>query len=101
MLVVQGDPRLAAHRKGPFRDLFWQRNELRSSFPEPIGSKTSFGVVKTPHGGLRLRIRRLLRLETGLIFSILLFLQQNLVANGKVHPPCTETITPKLVCLPS
>ena len=35
MLVVQGDPRLAAHRKGPFWDLFWQRNELRSSQNTP------------------------------------------------------------------
>ena len=37
-------------RRGVFRGSFWQQNAFRSSFLEPIGRQTSFGVVKTLSG---------------------------------------------------
>ena len=45
----RGNARLAGRREARcwFKGPIWQTNEFRSSFPGPIGRKTSFGVVET------------------------------------------------------
>ena len=45
--VVQGVLYAKRTARGRFRGSFWQQNAFRSSFLEPIGRQTSFGVVKT------------------------------------------------------
>lgn len=79
---------------------FWQRNEFRSSFSEPIGRQMSFGVVKTPSARYTALFSWNMRFQKGYSSPIPLLKQQNSTSHGAGRASCPEIITPKLDSLP-